>query len=153
MINSLKRIINETKLIESLKEDDKKMFQFFYQNNDLYHWRAHLYGPKDTPYEGYYFLLDIQFSNDYPLVPMKIRFMTSIIHPNINGTDICHEILKNKWNPSYNIRSVFLSLWSLLLHPNFEDAYSKEYQDNKSDKKEVYENRVKEYCRKYACKC
>jgi ubiquitin-conjugating enzyme E2 G2 len=42
----------------------------------------HLRGPPDTPYEGGMFTAVINFPNDYPLNPPKIRFTCEMWHPN-----------------------------------------------------------------------
>ena len=34
--------------------------------NNLFDWKAEIYGPKDTPYEGGTFKLTIKFCQDYP---------------------------------------------------------------------------------------
>ena len=43
-------------------------------DNDLYHWKANLTGPTETPYDGGIFDLDIRFPLDYPFSPPKIVF-------------------------------------------------------------------------------
>jgi len=40
--------------------------------------RGSLPGPKDTPYDGGMFIVDIQLSEQYPFVPPKMRFMTKV---------------------------------------------------------------------------
>ncbi len=62
---------------------------------DPVNWSVTLYGPKDTPYEGGVFNIDIEIPQSYPYVPPKVNFKTKIYHPNIdeNG-EICLDILK-----------------------------------------------------------
>ena len=59
----------------------------------------------------------------------KVYFFTSIYHPNI-GTiyididslgRICLDILKKNWSPALQIKSVLLSIQSLLSEPNPDD--------------------------------
>ena len=84
--------------------------------------KVKLLGPKDTPYEGGLFEFEISWPNEYPMVPPKVHFNTQIWHPNIDRLGrICLDILKNKWSPALQIRSVLLSLQALLSSPNPDD--------------------------------
>lgn len=42
-------------------------------------------GPKDTPYDGGVFMVDIQLDDQYPFVPPKMKFVTRVWHPNISS--------------------------------------------------------------------
>ena len=58
----------------------------------------------------------------YPMVPPKIRFLTKVFHPNVDKIGrICLDILKDKWSPALQIRTVLLSLQALLSSPNPDD--------------------------------
>lgn len=52
------------------------------------------YSPDDTPWEGGTFNLVLEFSEDYPNKPPKVRFVSKLYHP--NGTyllvDICFSV-------------------------------------------------------------
>ena len=53
--------------------------------------------------------------------------MTRIYHPNIDWIGrICLDILKDKWSPALQIRSVLLSIQALLSAPNPEDPLNNE---------------------------
>ena len=68
-------------------------------------------GPNETPYEGGFFNLELFLPEEYPMVPPKVLFRTKIYHPNIDKLGrICLDILKNKWSPALQIRSVLLSI-------------------------------------------
>ena len=96
-------------------------------DTDIYYWRATIYGPKDSPYEGGIFFLDIHFPADYPFKPPKVSFVTKIYHPNINSAGgICLDILKDAWSPALTISKVLLSICSLLDDPNPEDPLTPE---------------------------
>lgn len=56
------------------------------------------------------------------MAPPKVRFLTRIYHPNIDKLGrICLDILKDKWSPALQIRTVLLSVQALLSAPNPDD--------------------------------
>ncbi|GBE84224.1 ubiquitin conjugating enzyme [Sparassis latifolia] len=83
--------------------------------DNLFHWKATLIGPSETPYEGGVFFLSITFPSSYPLKPPKVTFDTPVVHPNVfEGGSICLDILKEQWTPALTITNVLLSISSLL---------------------------------------
>ena len=59
--------------------------------DDLGLWHVLMEGPEDTPYEGRWFRLWVRFGEDYPLRPPEVRFVTPVLHVNINHEGrICH---------------------------------------------------------------
>ncbi|VUZ44906.1 unnamed protein product [Hymenolepis diminuta] len=79
-------------------------------------------GPKDSPYEGGRFKLQLFLPEEYPMTAPKCLFLTKIYHPNIDNVGrICLDILKEKWSPALQIRTVLLSIQALLSAPNPDD--------------------------------
>uniref|UniRef100_A0A8B9Q3J5 Cell division cycle 34 n=1 Tax=Apteryx owenii TaxID=8824 RepID=A0A8B9Q3J5_APTOW len=74
----------------------------------------------------------LRFPIDYPYSPPAFRFLTKMWHPNIYETgDVCISILhppvddpqsgelpSERWNPTQNVRTILLSVISLLNEPN-----------------------------------
>jgi ubiquitin-conjugating enzyme E2 N len=87
-------------------------------------------GPGESPYAGGRFKLELFLPEDYPMAPPKVRFLTRIYHPNIDRLGrICLDILKDKWSPALQIRTVLLSIQALLSAPNPDDPLNNEAAD------------------------
>ncbi|RWR74694.1 ubiquitin-conjugating enzyme E2 20-like protein [Cinnamomum micranthum f. kanehirae] len=82
-------------------------------------WKGTITGSKDTVYEGMVYKLSLSVPTEYPFKPPKVKFDTLCFHPNvdING-NICLDILQDKWSSAYDVRTVLLSIQSLLGEPN-----------------------------------
>jgi len=83
-------------------------------------------------YEGGYFKALMKFPFDYPYSPPSVKFLSKMWHPNVyeNG-EVCISILhppvddpqsgelpSERWNPTQNVRTILLSIISLLNEPN-----------------------------------
>lgn len=119
--------------------------------DDLFHWRATIMGPEDTPFYGGVFFLDIHYPTDYPFKPAKFRFATKIYHPNINSEGgICLDILKDQWSPALTTAKVLLSICSLLSDPNPDDPLVPEIAHLYKSNKAKYELSARKWTEKYA---
>ncbi|RDX69978.1 Ubiquitin-conjugating enzyme E2 36, partial [Mucuna pruriens] len=75
--------------------------------------------------DGGVFKLELFLPEEYPMAAPKVRFLTKIYHPNIDKLGrICLDILKDKWSPALQIRTVLLSIQALLSAPNPDDPLS-----------------------------
>ena len=96
-------------------------------------------GPKDTPYDGGIFYVDIELDDQYPFVPPKMRFVTKVWHPNISSANgaICLDILKDQWSPALTLKTALLSLQALLSSPQPDDpqdaVVARQYLGDKSE--------------------
>eukprot|EP00494_Astrolonche_serrata_P031390 UN31659 len=119
--------------------------------NDLFHWQATLMGPPDSPYEGGVFFLDINFPQDYPFKPPKVRFTTKIYHCNVNDQGgICLDILKGEWSPALTISKVLLSICSLLTDPNPDDPLVPQIAKQFKQNRRLHDKTAGEWTQKYA---
>jgi len=116
----------------NIQEEPIEGFSVKLVNDNLCEWEVAIFGPPDTLYQGGYFKAHIKFPPDYPYSPPSLRFLTKVWHPNVyeNG-DLCISILHppvddpqsgelpcERWNPTQNVRTVLLSVVSLLNEPN-----------------------------------
>ena len=88
---------------------------------DLFNWVAMVHGPPDSPYENGCWEISIELQADYPFKPPKVVFLTPIFHPNINGRNICIDILQSQWSPALTISKVLLCIQSLMWNPVTDD--------------------------------
>lgn len=108
-------------------------------------------GPADSPFEGGLFKLELFLPEDYPMSAPKVRFITKIYHPNIDRLGrICLDILKDKWSPALQIRTVLLSIQALLSAPNPDDPLANDVADLwKANEVEAIRN-AREWTQRYA---
>merc|ERR1711907_337798 len=108
-------------------------------------------GPSSSPYEGGVFKLELFLSEDYPMAPPKVRFLTKIYHPNIDKLGrICLDILKDKWSPALQIRTVLLSIQALLSSPNPDDPLDENVARQWREDENSAINTAKDWTRIYA---
>ncbi|CAH8328918.1 unnamed protein product [Eruca vesicaria subsp. sativa] len=91
----------------------------FPEEDNIFCWKGTITGSKDTVFEGTEYRLSLSFSNDYPFKPPKVKFETCCFHPNVDlYGNICLDILQDKWSSAYDVRTILLSIQSLLGEPN-----------------------------------
>lgn len=92
----------------------------FPEEDNIFCWKGTITGSKDTVFEGKEYRLSLAFSNDYPFKPPTVKFETACFHPNVDEVhgNICLDILQDKWSSAYDVRTLLLSIQSLLGEPN-----------------------------------
>ncbi|KAJ2654772.1 ubiquitin-conjugating enzyme E2 N [Coemansia sp. RSA 1200] len=143
-----KRIMKEA---ERLKKDPVPGIDVDIVEGNIRYFRAVLAGPSQSPYDGGLFRLELFLPEEYPMAPPKVRFLTRMYHPNIDKLGrICLDILKDKWSPALQIRTVLLSIQALLSAPNPDDPLDNEVAERwKSDEKLAIQT-AKDWTMKYA---
>ena len=123
-------------------------------------WRITLLGPPDTPYKGGIFSLILNFPDNYPINPPKVKFITPIYHVNvksrrntINNEDdigIPDLTILQSWRPDYKVRDILISLYSLFYMNKAHSNYSMEMSDELLNNKTLYEEKIRYFTHKYA---
>jgi len=122
-----RRIIKET---QRLKTEPVPGIDVTPDEHNLRYFKVTINGPEDSPYEGGIFSLELFLPEDYPMAAPKVRFLTRIYHPNIDKLGrICLDILKDKWSPALQMRTVLLSIQALLSAPNPDDPLDNDVAD------------------------
>ncbi|KIP05740.1 hypothetical protein PHLGIDRAFT_30787 [Phlebiopsis gigantea 11061_1 CR5-6] len=143
-----KRIIKET---ERLVADPAPGITAAPHDDNLRYFDVTIQGPDGSPFQNGVFRLELFLPEEYPMAPPKVRFLTKIYHPNIDKLGrICLDILKDKWSPALQIRTVLLSIQALLSAPNPDDPLAtdvaKHYKEDEVDAQRV----SREWTEKYA---
>lgn len=122
--NLPRRIVKETQRL--LSEPDPGISASPSEDN-LRYFNVMILGPAQSPYEGGVYKLELFLPEEYPMAAPKVRFLTKIYHPNIDKLGrICLDILKDKWSPALQIRTVLISIQALLSAPNPDDPLAEE---------------------------
>ena len=119
---------------------------------NLFKWKCVIPGAKDTPWQGAFIPLTMEFPKEYPAKPMKCKFPAGFYHPNIypSGT-VCLSILNEDegWRPSVTVKQVALGIQELLANPNEKSPAQSEAYLAYTTNRAAYEKRVKEEVAKY----
>lgn len=84
--NCLRRVQKE--LGDIAKDTESQIFAEPGSAHDLTHLRATFPGPRDTPYEGGTFIVDVAIPNEYPFKPPVMKFITKLWHPNVSSQTV-----------------------------------------------------------------
>merc|ERR1711907_657109 len=113
----------KTELTQLMMSGDNSV-SAFPEGDNLFSWIGTITGSPGTVYEGLSFKLSLKFPSGnggacYPYAPPVVKFETPCFHPNVDQHgNICLDILKDKWSACYNIRTILLSIQSMLADPN-----------------------------------
>ncbi|XP_057981465.1 ubiquitin-conjugating enzyme E2 4 [Malania oleifera] len=110
-------------------------------------------GPSDCPYHGGVWKIRVELPDAYPYKSPSIGFVNKIYHPNVDemSGSVCLDVINQTWSPMFDLVNVFeVFLPQLLLYPNPSDPLNGEAAAMMMRDRVAYEQRVREYCEKYA---
>ncbi|KAF8586791.1 ubiquitin-conjugating enzyme [Ramaria rubella] len=120
-------------------------------DDNLRYFDVAITGPEGSPFERGVFKLELFLPEEYPMSPPKVRFLTKIYHPNIDKLGrICLDILKDKWSPALQIRTVLLSIQALLSAPNPDDPLATDVAKHYKEDEKAAQAVSREWTEKYA---
>ncbi|ORZ37273.1 ubiquitin-conjugating enzyme 9 [Catenaria anguillulae PL171] len=112
---------------------------------DMMKWEAGIPGKEGTLWEGGVYKVVLEFPEDYPSKPPKVKFTPPLFHPNVypSGT-VCLSIINEDegWKPAISVKQVLLGVQDLLDNPNphspaQQDAYHLYVKDRNAYEKKV----------------
>ncbi|KDP25412.1 hypothetical protein JCGZ_20568 [Jatropha curcas] len=122
-------------------------------NDGMQEFYVEFNGPKDSPYQGGVWRIRVELPDAYPYKSPSIGFVNKIYHPNVDemSGSVCLDVINQTWSPMFDLVNVFeVFLPQLLLYPNPSDPLNGEAAALMMRDRSAYEQRVKEYCEKYA---
>eukprot|EP00400_MALV-I_sp_L67-5_P000599 gene599-1018_t len=145
-----KRIMKEMELLKTATLA-KEGYKIEVTSTNITKWTVSLAGPRESVWEGGVWKMSVNFPNDYPMKPPKMKFLTKIWHPNI-GSDgsICLDILSSSWSPALKMEKVLMSLASLLTDPNPNSPMNGEAANLFRKNRKQYDAKIKEMVKKHA---
>ena len=92
----------------------------------------------------------MEFSEEYPSKPPKVKFTPPLFHPNVypSGT-VCLSILNEEegWRPAITIKQLLVGVQDLLDEPNPESPAQSEAYQLYMNNREQYRRRVRQEAR------
>ncbi|PIA38798.1 hypothetical protein AQUCO_02700179v1 [Aquilegia coerulea] len=122
-------------------------------NDGINEFNVEFHGPKESLYEGGVWKVRVELPDAYPYKSPSIGFLNKIFHPNVDelSGSVCLDVINQSWSPMFDLLNVFeVFLPQLLLYPNPADPLNGDAASLMLKDKQQYEQKVKEYCERYA---
>jgi len=152
-------------LTKQLKElQGSEYFSVGLTDDRLDEWKVAIFGPPGSLYEGGIFNARLSFPSDFPIAPPKMKFVTSMYHPNIfSDGNVCISILhppgddeygfelaSERWLPTRSIESIIISVIVLLSQdiPNTDSPANVDAAKDARENPELYKKKVRRLVRR-----
>jgi len=110
----------QTELMNLMMKGDKGI-SAFPDGDNIFKWIGTIIGPEETVFANITFKLSLEFPCSYPYTAPTVKFISPCYHPNVDTSgNICLDILKDKWSALLDVRTILISIQSLLGEPNID---------------------------------
>jgi ubiquitin-conjugating enzyme E2 G1 len=132
-------------------------------DDNFFKWRVTFEGPEETLYSGGLFTAEMEFPDEFPNNPPKMKFLNEMWHPNIfPDGKVCISILHapgidrfndqespdEKWRPILGVEGILISVMSMLNEPNLNSPANVDAAKQLREDLENYKKKVKRLVRK-----
>mmetsp|Transcript_45888 Transcript_45888/g.60830 ORF Transcript_45888/g.60830 Transcript_45888/m.60830 type:complete len:121 (-) Transcript_45888:151-513(-) len=115
-------------------------------------WNITIDGPEGTPFIGGKFVVNLDFTDNYPFKPPKIKFVTKIYHPGVKTDtgEICTQAIEQQWVPTLNAKFVIEAILTVLQTPTAENAQEIAIAQIMQSNRNQWEATAAEWVQQYA---
>lgn len=130
---------------------------FEMSESNINEWSFVIFGPSDSVYKDGVYNGKLIIPKEYPHRPPEVKFISKLFHPNVyDDGKLCMSILhegidptgyekeEERWRPLNNIRTIFISIVSLLYDPNPDSPANIDAGVMWRKDQETYKQRVKD---------
>ena len=119
---------------------------------DVMIWNIYIDGPEGTPFVGGRFCVNLNFTDNYPFKPPKIKFTTKIYHPGVKTDtgEICTQAIDQNWVPTLNAKFVIEAIMTILQTPSAENAQEIAIAQQFQTSRSAWEATAAEWVAQYA---
>ncbi|KAF2763495.1 ubiquitin-conjugating enzyme [Pseudovirgaria hyperparasitica] len=110
--------------LDRLAEVPTDFFSMETKQANPYAWVGTVKGPSHSPYAHGKYKTRIEFPQEYPRLPPKIKFETKIYHPCVDeeGSIALRALLLHEWSPVMTIGKLLLDVEVVLNDPETDNA-------------------------------
>ena len=121
-------------------------------SNDIMNFFIEYTPEKDSIWSGGKYKFSFHVPDTFPNDPPKVLCHTKIYHPNIDFQgNVCLNILKDDWRPTFSIQSVVAGVYFLFTDPNPNDPLNHEAANVMRDSLDQFKQNVKKSLRGGYC--
>ena len=160
-IGGNKRLLKE---LDELKENPLPGIIVEPVEDNIFLLHGTITGPPNSPYKGYMWKIRMIIPQMYPFESPIFNFVDRIFHPNISYDDgNLHMSISREyplqlrptdqailWNPAITIRTILLSIQSLLMNPSTDSPFNQDAANLYINNREEYNIKVRKDAETFA---